>query len=741
MKRLFLVLMVLALSVPVLAQTWSKELEKAAKKGDVTAQLAVGNAYFNGDGVNADKEKAAQWYSKAALANSAEAKEKLYSFYSKELEKLAKKGDVEAQLSVAKALMKTGENPKAAKWLYQAAVTGNKEAETLLFSFYSKELEKYAKEGNAEAQFQTGECYYKGSGVAKNLKKAAVWYDLATAQNHSEASARLGSFYSAQLAKRAKEGNSEMQYRLGLCYLNGFEVGRDVEAAAKWLEMSMLQRHKEAGKVFFATDSKLKRKRVKTLQTHPMMVYTGYAPGNIFKGYDISASPVAELSIICPNMTLFNGYFDARTRGNKKPIVKIKGEKRDGKYIDAVLEIPEENVRFDGNVKVEGFTEGAVNGNTGVERYHGVNVQISLGKGGKLNAKGHNFILNEDFAFLITPSRYNRETWSYESKQQVLSSEAVTMSIDKLLESSEWLSGSMKSNSASDLKEMAKTVVDITNVSMATCELGSLFQTSSGNLQVVNMLPDTINFEEGCLYLDKDNGCVVFEGKNKFDKLVLSSYRKYDYYSKVYKDGIVKFKTSPSESDIVFHDGERFNGFFQLGDLLPGGNLESTTYGGLKALWNKENISDVPFTIIKGTYTDATGKSEKWQRGLSELGLQILGKINKVLEDEANKKHLAYVEKLKKNTSAAKKQLIAEGFNKADVVTLLDKCIVRKGMSLGLIQRANDLGCNLEIVAPMEVDGCSRLLIEIYDQNSGAVAFQSFVGFNIFGQVSILESF
>ncbi|MBQ2298405.1 MAG: sel1 repeat family protein, partial [Bacteroidaceae bacterium] len=78
MKRNFLVLMVLALSVPVLAQTWSKELEKAAKKGDVTAQLAVGNAYFNGDGVNADKEKAAQWYNMAALANSAEGKAKLY---------------------------------------------------------------------------------------------------------------------------------------------------------------------------------------------------------------------------------------------------------------------------------------------------------------------------------------------------------------------------------------------------------------------------------------------------------------------------------------------------------------------------------------------------------------------------------------------------------------------------------------------------------------------------------------
>ena len=119
MRKKLLALIMLAVSVPMLAQTWSKDLEKAAKKGDVASQIAVGNAYFNGDGVDANKAKAAQWYYKATIANSAEAKEKLCSFYSKELEKLAKSGD-------------------------------------------------------AEDQFYTGEYYYTGNGVSKNLKKGGA---------------------------------------------------------------------------------------------------------------------------------------------------------------------------------------------------------------------------------------------------------------------------------------------------------------------------------------------------------------------------------------------------------------------------------------------------------------------------------------------------------------------------------------------------------------------------------------
>ena len=51
MKKFLLMLIVLAMSMPAWAQTWSKDLEKSAKSGDQAAQLAVAKAYLNGDGV------------------------------------------------------------------------------------------------------------------------------------------------------------------------------------------------------------------------------------------------------------------------------------------------------------------------------------------------------------------------------------------------------------------------------------------------------------------------------------------------------------------------------------------------------------------------------------------------------------------------------------------------------------------------------------------------------------------
>lgn len=80
MKKFLFTLLMLVVAVPLWAQAWSKDLEKKAKNGDVSAQLAVANAYFNGDGIAADKANAAKWYYKATLNNNDEAKNKLYSF-------------------------------------------------------------------------------------------------------------------------------------------------------------------------------------------------------------------------------------------------------------------------------------------------------------------------------------------------------------------------------------------------------------------------------------------------------------------------------------------------------------------------------------------------------------------------------------------------------------------------------------------------------------------------------------
>lgn len=196
--------MVLALSVPVLAQTWSKELEKAAKKGDVTAQLAVGNAYFNGDGVNADKEKAAQWYNMAALANSAEGKAKLYSFHSKELEKLAK--------------------------------------------------------DDTEALYQLGCLYFDGNGIEKDIKKGLKFLNKARKQNHPKAFEKMGSTYTREFFVMAKdiayyEGNCEGIYYLGLCILNGIGCTADAEIATELFEAAMKAGHKKSAEMFYKTYS------------------------------------------------------------------------------------------------------------------------------------------------------------------------------------------------------------------------------------------------------------------------------------------------------------------------------------------------------------------------------------------------------------------------------------------------------------------------------------------------------
>ena len=85
MKKLLFVIM-MCVAVVANAQSWSKNLEKKAKKGDVAAQVAVANAYASGDGVKLDLNKAAKWYYEAAKQGHMEARLKLYSFYSKELE-------------------------------------------------------------------------------------------------------------------------------------------------------------------------------------------------------------------------------------------------------------------------------------------------------------------------------------------------------------------------------------------------------------------------------------------------------------------------------------------------------------------------------------------------------------------------------------------------------------------------------------------------------------------------------
>ena len=236
-KQLFQLLLIL-FATNISAQEWSKELEKRAKGGEVEALVEVGNAYFKENGVKRDLEKAAKWYYEAIQRGNEEVKENFYSFYSKQLEKYAKSGDAQAQYEVGCAYQKgdgVDRNIKtAAEWYLEAKKQGHEAAKEQLYSFYSKVLEKDAKD-NAESMYVLGCFYMDGNQVEKNLKKGTKYLATAYQKGHEQSFEKLSSTYNKDLEKIAKKGDKRAQIALAKCYLNGIGVDKNKKKASKLL--------------------------------------------------------------------------------------------------------------------------------------------------------------------------------------------------------------------------------------------------------------------------------------------------------------------------------------------------------------------------------------------------------------------------------------------------------------------------------------------------------------------------
>lgn len=72
-----------------------------------------------------------------------------------------------------------------------------------------EEIEQWAmeaEEGDANAQYNLGQCYSNGSGVTKNYKQAAYWW-----------------------RKAAEQGDAQAQHNLGVCYEHGYGVKKDLQ--------------------------------------------------------------------------------------------------------------------------------------------------------------------------------------------------------------------------------------------------------------------------------------------------------------------------------------------------------------------------------------------------------------------------------------------------------------------------------------------------------------------------------
>ena len=72
-------------------------------------------------------------------------------------------------------------------------------------------LRKKAEAGDAEAQYNLGECFLNGDGVAKDMAEAVKWW-----------------------RKAAEQGAVWAQYNLGVCFYEGNGVDKDHSEAVKW---------------------------------------------------------------------------------------------------------------------------------------------------------------------------------------------------------------------------------------------------------------------------------------------------------------------------------------------------------------------------------------------------------------------------------------------------------------------------------------------------------------------------
>ena len=114
-----------------------------------------------------------------------------------------------------------------------------------------KELETLAKKGDLGAQIELASTYRKGIGVTQNYKIAVKWFALAAEQGNADAQYNLGVMHSFGLGVvpnyqpavkwytlSAEQGNALAQYNLGHLYYLGKGVSENMVYAHMWAKQA-----------------------------------------------------------------------------------------------------------------------------------------------------------------------------------------------------------------------------------------------------------------------------------------------------------------------------------------------------------------------------------------------------------------------------------------------------------------------------------------------------------------------
>ena len=255
-----------------------KLFERAADKGSIKAQYALGACYDNALGVKQNFEKARSYYKMAAEAGLPQAQNDYgiicssNNYYNPQesfiwIEKSARQGYAPAQYHLAMFYF-TGSGVVAdvyecLYWLKKASRRGYKLATYNLASAYLQGnmelrnvekgismLEELVEEGFDMAQNDLGLCYSMGFGVEQDYEMAISLLEQAAAADNANSLTTLGMSYvnppvgsgmsqdfakaMGYLKRAADKGYPIAQYAIGEMYRNGYGVRRSRLKANKW---------------------------------------------------------------------------------------------------------------------------------------------------------------------------------------------------------------------------------------------------------------------------------------------------------------------------------------------------------------------------------------------------------------------------------------------------------------------------------------------------------------------------
>lgn len=230
-------------------------MTKAAEQDYAYAQYKVGCYYLYGLGdINTDYQESFKWMSQAAANQYPYALMELGDYY------LWDYGDTGEKEKAYEYYMKAAEQECVNEGLgicleYGIGVEEN-EAEALKYYL------KASEDGYSRAMYNAGRCYYHGYGIKENLNEAFRWFNDAANYEMIPAIYYRGKMLLdgegctqnmeegiADLTKAAESDYANAQYALANCYLVGKGVEPDEDKAMELFELAAENGHQDAAKV------------------------------------------------------------------------------------------------------------------------------------------------------------------------------------------------------------------------------------------------------------------------------------------------------------------------------------------------------------------------------------------------------------------------------------------------------------------------------------------------------------